>query len=395
MRKLLIILTALTLVISSFFSVGTQNKVKASTENEKNIEIGIISDEPYFKSVELINKSENTSQVLELSTKNGVNAFTTTIIQNDNIVYTNILDVININNDFNTQEWIENIEKQLNGDYESLQTFYERNINFEEKENTFQPRAAFLVFFAIGGLSTAQIATLQTALYATVAVATTVASLAVLNDKISTSTITGPVTSTAESFPKAAEFSGIPTNLTTSGQKHIEAALLVTIASQIKNNSNNTNSSNNLEVYVSSINTSKLKSNVMVVYDIKSNLSGKVNRHLGNTLNGTKVDSSFGDETLNLNGYTVFMIYNHDSKKLFHAHFVPTANRSKELTYQRYRGQFDLKVYPSISSNSTYIEKNNRSEINQQLWEQNYMNARSGRGLLKDSKNNTSVVPYK
>lgn len=397
MRKLAIIFTVLTLVISSLFSFGTENKAYASMDEAKKIEIRVINDEIGHKLIELSSESEDSIQSLEI-TKNqdGTYSFTTKFLSSEEVIYINTLDIINISDDFNTNEWVESISKQLNGDNESLQNFYNKNIDFKEESNNndVQPLVLPLVAaFAIGGLSAAQIATLQTALYATVATVIAAASLDILNEKKNTSTVTGPVTSTQESFTKAAEFSGVPTNLTTSGQKHMEAALTIAIAEQIKNNSNNSN--NNLEVYVSSLNTTQLKSNVMVVYDIKTNLSGKVNRHLGNTLGGSKVDSKYADETMNLNGYTVFMIYNHSSKKLFHAHFVPTVDRSKELLYQRYRGQFDLKVYPSISSNSTFIEKKNRPELEQIQWEKNYNNSLNGRNLQRDSKNYKSVVPYK
>lgn len=347
--------------------------------------------------IELSSKNEDSIHSLEI-TKNqdGTHSFTTKFLSSEEVIYVNTLEIINISDEFNTNEWVQSISQQLNGDNESLQNFYNKNINFKEESNNsdVEPLALPLVAaFAIGGLSAAQIATLQTALYATVATVIAAASLDILNEKKNSSTVTGPVTSTQESFSKAAEFSGVPTNLTTSGQKHMEAALTIAIAEQIKNNSNNSN--NNLEVYVSSLNTTQLKSNVMVVYDIKTNVSGKVNRHLGNVLGGTKADSTYPDVTMNLNGYTVFMIYNHSSKKLFHAHFVPTMDRSKELLYQRYRGQFDLKVFPSVSSNSTFLENKNRPEFDQIQWEKNYMNALNGRNLLKDSKNRKSVVPTK
>lgn len=397
MRKLAIIFTVLTLVISSLFSIGTEKKVYASMNEAKRIEITIISDEIDHKVIELSSKNEDSIHSLEI-TKNqdGTHSFTTKFLSSEEVIYVNTLEIINISDEFNTNEWVQSISQQLNGDNESLQNFYNKNINFKEESNNsdVEPLALPLVAaFAIGGLSAAQIATLQTALYATVATVIAAASLDILNEKKNSSTVTGPVTSTQESFSKAAEFSGVPTNLTTSGQKHMEAALTIAIAEQIKNNSNNSN--NNLEVYVSSLNTTQLKSNVMVVYDIKTNVSGKVNRHLGNVLGGTKADSTYPDVTMNLNGYTVFMIYNHSSKKLFHAHFVPTMDRSKELLYQRYRGQFDLKVFPSVSSNSTFLENKNRPEFDQIQWEKNYMNALNGRNLLKDSKNRKSVVPTK
>ncbi len=81
-----------------------------------------------------------------------------------------------------------------------------------------------------------------------------------------------------------------------------------------------------------------------MVYDINSTLRTTVNRHLGNYVDGSKIaNSSYRNESLNLSGYTVFLIFSHKDQRLFHAHFVPQADRTKELKHQRYLGNFDFK----------------------------------------------------
>lgn len=171
----------------------------------------------------------------------------------------------------------------------------------------------------------------------------------------------------------------------------MESALVTTIANRIKNNNNN---NNNLQIFTSSLN---VKNSVMIVYDVTTSTSGKVNRHLGNFVGGTKKDSTIADETLDLNGYTVFLSYNHTTKKLFHAHFVPTTNRAKELTYNRYRFQYDIQIFPNFSRNQEYLTNNGRTATDQLKWEQRSGTASTNRKntLLKDSNGNYSVVPKK
>lgn len=112
-------------------------------------------------------------------------------------------------------------------------------------------------------------------------------------------------------------------------------------------------------------------------------------------MNGSKVDASIADETLDLNGYTVFLIYNHITGKVFHAHFVPTALRARELDYNRFLGQFDLRIYPSVIQDTSYLTFAGRSDVEQLRYEQWYgssLNFRRGQ-LLSDSAVRKSVVP--
>lgn len=176
----------------------------------------------------------------------------------------------------------------------------------------------------------------------------------------------------------------------TSATRHVELAGVNEIANRIKRDRNN---DGDLEIYISS---KSPRNQVLLVYDINSTLKTTVNRHLGNHLNGRKItDASYRNERLDLKGYTVFLIYDYDDQELFHVHFVPQADRSAELHYMRYCGNFDLQIFPRIRSNPSYSEFLQKTERDRLEFEKKYKQAIKGRNLLKDSKGNRSVVPYK
>lgn len=84
---------------------------------------------------------------------------------------------------------------------------------------------------------------------------------------------------------------------------------------------------------------------------------------------------------MNLKGYTVFIIYNHISQKVEHAHFTPTQYRGIELHYNRLLGDFNLRIYPTpVVVNNSYLEKDsNRSDQDQLEWEKSFKNYRNFR----------------
>lgn len=279
----------------------------------------------------------------------------------------------------------------LQADQQSIQQYLDNNVVFEEAIPV-QPRILPLVVLGVYGLSASAITAIELTMVGSLAVTTAAAVSELLNQKKATSTLSYPADTTAVTLPNWAEFTGTSTSVTTSGQKHMEGALTQTIANRIKNNNNN--SSNDLEIFTSSLN---VKGSVMVVYNVTSSATGKVNRHLGNFQGGTKVDATIADETLDLNGYTVFMVYNHNTGKVFHAHFVPTALRAKELSYNRYKYQYDIQFYPKFSRSAEFLENNGRSATEQMRWEQRYSNSLNNRNgsLLTDSRGYKSVVPRK
>jgi hypothetical protein len=61
----------------------------------------------------------------------------------------------------------------------------------------------------------------------------------------------------------------------------------------------------------------------------------------------------------------------------------------------RYKGQIDLKFYPSVSKNTEYLKFFNRSELDQQRWEQRYSAGLGGRNLITTAAGRKSVVPFR
>ncbi|MBH5319897.1 hypothetical protein I6N90_19030 [Paenibacillus sp. GSMTC-2017] len=379
------------LVLAIFISImGNPNYSSASTVQEdqkiKLMEISSIIDNENQKEL-IINFPEENAYYKITATKNTNNKYnwTTTIGSSDKIYSKRELVVSKFSPSFSMTALAEKVKQ---ADQQIIKKYYDENVVFEETPQI-QPRVLPLIALGVYGLSASAIAAIELAMVGTLAVTTAAAVSDVLNQKKATSTITYPADNTAVTMPKWSEFSGIPNTISTYAQKHMEAALTQTISNRIKNNNN---SSNNLAIFTSSLN---VKGSVMVVYDITSSTSGKVNRHLANNLGGSKVDPTIVDETLDLNGYTVFLAYNHNTSKVFHAHFVPTIFRAKELAFNRYKYKYDIQIHPNFSRNSEYLELNNRTDLEQLRWEQRYQLALNNRNgfLLGDNKGNKSVVP--
>lgn len=207
----------------------------------------------------------------------------------------------------------------------------------------------------------------------------------ILSNRIETSTSTAlPSTDNSTEWEN---FVGLPGAVGTSATKHMTKDLVKNISDTIKNKPNSTN---NLEVYIS---TTAPKSNTMLVYDIKTSVKGTVNFHLANNVGtNTLVDSKFPNATnVDLNGYTVFLVYNENNGTIFHAHFVPTADRVVELRYMRYYDNYDLRIYPTIKYEFQY----NLSDLDNDEKDKIEKRFRNLRNLLSDSYGRPSVVPRK
>jgi hypothetical protein len=394
LNKSVLFLLMFSLIFSSIFNTTARAESKKLFEKHN---IQVVSDTDELKEIRVNSLTENSTYIVKIQKQDEGNyIWTSQISAEQEILYENSVAIESIVKDFSAKKWSKALLAQEKGNEKALEKFYDQHLTFSESTsnaNEFGTMALpMLAALAIYGLTASQIAALETALYVTVTAVAAVATVEVLNEKKNTSTLTAPVSNTFETVPKMAEFTDVPTVVTTHGQRHMEQALTIAIANRIKNSDNSTN---NLEVYASTADVTELKTNVMVVYDVKASLSGKVNRHLANVLEGTKVDSNYPDTTIDLNGYTVFLIYNHSSKRIFHAHFVPTADREVELKYMRYKGQFDLKFYPSVSRNTEYLKNFNRSELDQQRWEQRYSAGQSGRNLIRTAAGRKSVVPFR
>jgi hypothetical protein len=197
-----------------------------------------------------------------------------------------------------------------------------------------------------------------------------------VNDKQAASTVQYSMPTSIyvhNDFPDYAGFT-----IGTSATKHMEAAMVQDAQNRIRNFGNGTN----LRLYSSTATNS-----VMAVIDISSDYGGLVNRHLGNSLDGSEMrDPTYGNEWMNLKGFTIFLISNRASGQLFHAHFTPTRLRDAEIEYNRYVGQFDVQFFPFASHDRKYLQ----SDL---FYGDNKKASMSKRGLLQDSKGNTSVIP--
>lgn len=88
-----------------------------------------------------------------------------------------------------------------------------------------------------------------------------------------------------------------------------------------------------MQIFTNSLNGSNFAKEILVVYDVKTDATGLVNRHLGNTVNGHKVNPGIPDERMNLKGYNV-------------------------------------RIYPTpVIINNSYLEEYNRSPSDQLQWE--------------------------
>lgn len=200
-----------------------------------------------------------------------------------------------------------------------------------------------------------------------------------VNDKQAASTVQYSLSfspTVNQSYPDFAGFT-----IATSATKHMEEAMVTDVHNRIKNYG----TGSNLRVYSSTA----FANNIMAVIDINSDLGGVVNRHLGNFLSGYQMkDPNYKNEWLNLSGYSLFIISDKSTGRIFHAHFTPQWLRDREIEHNRYVGQFDVQIFPFNSSNSKYLGTHPSYLSNRDA-------AKNNRGLLPDTNGKLSVIPYK
>ena len=250
--------------------------------------------------------------------------------------------------------------------------------------------APLVIPLAAGAISSSALASLEAALFATLAAGTAAVATGILEDRHRSSDEEAEI-STRKTYPDNwDEFTGIPSARSTSATKHIELSGVNEIVDRIHNDRRN---DGDLEIFIS---TTEPRGSVLLVYDINSTLRTTVNRHLGNYVDGSQIrDRFYNNERLNLDGYTVFLIFSERRQELFHVHFVPQSDRTKELKYMRYRGNFDLQIFDRVSYDPSYnrdLQTTSRDQLN---WEKNYERAMNNRNLLRDTTGKRSVVPYK
>ncbi|MDX8359843.1 hypothetical protein [Cytobacillus sp. IB215316] len=249
-------------------------------------------------------------------------------------------------------------------------------------------QAFWFIPLAIGALDATAAAALANAAVNILGIGAVIYVDDVLQERINTSNKENAVQETGTTATNWADFTSYADAITTSATKHMTLSAVQTIANRIKNDDNN---DMDVRVYMST----HEKDTVMIVANITSSLTTTVNRHLANYVGGTKKDSSYRDETLNLNGYTVFLLYDHSSEKIFHAHFVRSSDRIRETTYMRYNNNLDLQIFPSVIYTRKYNYYAARNETERLESEKFHINARNNRNLLEDSKGKPSVVRYK
>ncbi|MCM3749376.1 hypothetical protein M3223_18655 [Paenibacillus pasadenensis] len=255
---------------------------------------------------------------------------------------------------------------QMN-DHEQISNYIESNVVFKEEEQTAssQRRAIPVIAVAVAGLSSSTIASLNIAINAATVAAIATAITNVYNDKKSTSTLSFPSGSQVDA--KYDDFANYPTDFQRDAANHFELSLVKTIADMFRNNNNDGYS--NLEIFATSTKGSDLGASIMTVATIGKDLYGIGNRHLGNKMGRSWANKNYADERLNLKGYTVYMVYNHQSKKIFHFHAVPSENRTVETMHMRYNYNYDLQIFPKYQQTKFYLEPPSDSPQRQQ-WEQ-------------------------
>jgi|GEM_PF-1872826 len=370
-KKLISIFTVIVVTVYSVlspFSASAQDEDTTVGTEVRNKIITELIDDSTTKKLVLEDNIENSSYTIEINSNNdGTYTWKSSIKVNGSVLTSNNWKIKSFSNNFSIKELADIVKS---GDLNLLTEYYERNIEFIEEpvSNDIGTKAVFLIPLAAGILTPAAIATIEVSVYSALTVITAGAVVGVINDKKSTSTLAYPTGQTVTA--EEADISNIPGDFTRSGQKHMETALTTTIANQIKNDKNN---NGDLQIFTNSLNGSNLGKKILVVYDVKMDAIGLVNRHLGNFVNGPKVNPRIPDERMNLKGYTVFIIYDHIDRKVIHAHFTPTQYRGTELHYNRLLGGFNVRIYPTpVIINNSYLTQNNRSESDQLRWEQNF-----------------------
>ncbi|EST53951.1 hypothetical protein T458_22140 [Brevibacillus panacihumi W25] len=387
------------------FTFTFTNPVIASPQNNKSkVSIEVTQNNDVFFELVAENRKEDSIYSVRITeSEDNQYLWRSEILIEEEIVSETEFIITEIKDNFDDSELEKVLSKVLTGEAESsdLEEYLNKVFKISSEETTIGTRsnqgdeistfaAPLLIPLAAGAISSSTLAALEAALFATLATATATVATAILEERHRSSKDTAEV-KTRNTYPENwSSFTGYPSITSTAATRHIELDGVNEIANRIKGDRNN---DGDLEIFIS---TTDPRDSVLVVFDINSRLTTKVSRHLGNYLTGEQtMDPSFGPERLNLNGYTVFLIFNHRGGNVFHAHFVPQTDRSKELRYMRYRGNFDLKIFDRVSHNPSYNKKLQKTDSDLQRWHQNFDRAINNRNLSRDSNGKRSIVPYK
>ncbi|GIO06187.1 hypothetical protein J31TS6_22150 [Brevibacillus reuszeri] len=397
-----VLLTFCLLFTFIFTSPVTALSREQSTTINADIEIEVPENDEVFFELLARNDHENSTYSIKIIEQDDHYLWMSQITLDGKEVSATEFTINEIKDSFDPKELERQLTKTLQGttDSKDLEDYLNEvfDIASEEesdKSNRNEKASALavpllVVPLAAGVISSSTIAALETALFATLTAATATVATAILEERHRSSNATAEVR-TRNTYPENwSDFTGIPSATSTTATKHIALEGVEEISDRIKRDRNN---DGDLEIYVS---TTDIKESVLVVYDINSSLNTTVNRHLGNKLDRSELsDPSYRNETLNLRGYTVFLIFSYRYDRLFHVHFVPQADRTKELKYMRYNGNFDLQIFDRVRFTPGFNENLQRTDSDRLDYERKYNQAKRDRNLTRDSNGRKSVVPYR
>ncbi|MEK3742595.1 hypothetical protein NST23_07895 [Brevibacillus sp. FSL K6-0770] len=400
MKRYFHYLSKIFLVACLLFTCLTVPKVSAEEEYEQSnnrFTIEVLDDSSSHYEIAIHNTVEDSTYTIQIvDTEDGKYLWKAAIRVNDKVISESELLIQKIKS-FDKKEFEQIVSDYFTGngneDYFAeylAKTFVFASSDEGGKNSQRAVVASTSVSIAAGPINTTNLAVFHAALFRILSTSLAINSYLILEDRANTSTVTNSVRERDTAVEHWEDFTGIPRRTTTSATRHISMDGVREISNRLNRDRDN---NGDLELFTS---TSAIGERVLAVYDINSRLVTNLNRHLGNHLDGSVIaDRAYGNERLDLNGYTVYLIYNHESGYLFHAHFVPQSDRSKETKYQRYRGGFDLKLFPRISHAPAYNKDKQKTDAEILEWERMYDRALQNRNLTRDTNGRKSVVPYK
>ncbi|SDS67522.1 hypothetical protein SAMN05444162_1994 [Paenibacillaceae bacterium GAS479] len=367
-----ILLTSGTLPITKVHAEETQSlpSLVSSEADTTNVTVmavikEVIDTESHKKLV--LDRQDNTTYTLEIKKIPDSTDYSWSMVltQNMEVLSNQELKVQSLSENFSMVSLSQII--QMN-DFEQISKYIKSNVQFIEEEQKSTEKRVALPLVAVAGLSSSTIASLNVAINAATVAVIATALTNVYNDKRSASTLSFPSGSQIDG--KYDDFANYPTDYQREATNHFEISLITTIANMFRNNTNS--GYHNLEIFATSMKGSDLGASIMTVANIDKDLFGIGNRHLGNKRGRSWENKNYADEKLNLKGYTVYMVYNHQTRKIFHFHAVPSENRIDETMHMRYTYSYDLQIFPKYQQNKFYLEPAPDSPHRQQ-WEQNQL----------------------
>ncbi len=403
MKKFTLILLSFCLLVYSVFMPETVNAssvtsdvyVEEDTAMSEVLppDIAEVKDSQNIKEIKVVREQDQSEYIIRLEKQqNDHYKWTSKVLLNGELTHEATYDVESVSPDFSTTDLAELIKK---GELNQLEEYYNKHIKFAEEEvqDEVHPTIVPLIVVGVYNITAYSLVAIEAAAYTTLTAYAASEVMDILEEKRQTSTTTVTPKTTETTINKWDEFTNIPTTIGSSATKHLTATAVAGLIAKMRNSNSK---DNNLEIYVST--EGNIASKVMVVYDVKDSFPTTVNRHLGNYVSGSRsADPAYRNISLDLKGYTVFIVFNHNARQVFHAHWVPTGNRPMELQFQRYNQQYNVRIWPSVVKNDEYLLNRGRSDSDQLRWEQRYRQSQTARNntLLRDSNGRKSVVPYK